>query len=205
MPPIAGHRDAAAPEGGEHVPAADRVVGAAPVVHDVPQARDVPRILADDHGAEVLLDEGGERALVAGAPDRRLRLSVADETALGLDPHEGAVERRGLPEVAAVLALLRNGHVEPRRGHRPDLHLAFAPPVGALESVGVILHHAGGSPVPVRQPGPWGRTLPARTPGPGEPSAPRRRRGAAPARGRGRPYNRRDRGGQRKREGRACR
>ena len=68
--------------------ARERIVSARAVVQDVPQARDVARVLADQQGRQLLLDAGAERRAGADAADCGLGLAEADGTTLRLDAHQ---------------------------------------------------------------------------------------------------------------------
>src|SRR3546814_5349942 len=65
-------------------------------------------VLPDQQRRHLLLDAGDEGMVDAGTADGGLRLTPADEAALGLDPHQGGVEGERRAEIADMLLLRRS-------------------------------------------------------------------------------------------------
>ena len=104
------------------MPALDRKVGAAAIVHDVPQARDVARVLADQHRRQLFFDAGHRRRIGADAADTGLRLAESNNACVGLNPHKGRVEGGHAAKVRGVLPVLGNGDAQPVRTNAADFH-----------------------------------------------------------------------------------
>ena len=108
MPAIAHDRQAAAAEDREGVAARERVVGAAAVVHDVPQPRDVARVLADEQRRQLVLDAVHSAALAPALPTA----AFASPKPTSLPPSRRArasCRTRDAAEVGRVL--LRSGGI----------------------------------------------------------------------------------------------
>ena len=117
-------REAPPPELGQHVAAIEREALSRRVVHHVPQPAHVARVLPDEEGRQVAVDDGGEAVPRCRAADAGLRLAPAHEAVVRLHLHEDGVEGRDATEVAHVLPLVRDRDVDPGRPEARDLHRA---------------------------------------------------------------------------------
>src|SRR6056297_857708 len=110
----------------------------ATVVHNVPQPRDVARIFTDKPRPDFVLDQHRQRRIVTRTANRRLGLADTNDAALGLDPHESAIERFRLAEVGRVLLILRDRHMYPVSSDRFDFHnrrhLSYRPAIPAFSA-----------------------------------------------------------------------
>ena len=100
----------------------ERVVAASAAVQALPDPADVARILADQARPELVVDDGHDPVVVARAAGRDFGLADATDARIGLDAHERRVEGRGAAEVANVLPLRRDRHLQPGRFDTRDLH-----------------------------------------------------------------------------------
>ena len=114
--------DPAPAEGREDVAAADGEVGPASVVHHIPKAGDVARILADQRRPQLVPDAGHQGLVGSGGAHGRLGLPEAGDPRIGLDPHQGRIEGARAAEVAGVLPILRDRHVQPVGRDSRDPH-----------------------------------------------------------------------------------
>src|SRR5262249_16445181 len=92
--------DAAAAKNREDAAVVERVVAPGAAVELLPEPGDVARILTPEQRAEFLVDQRGQCLVLRHAADLRLGLTPAGDAALGLDPHDRAVERQRLAEIA---------------------------------------------------------------------------------------------------------
>ena len=98
-----------------------RSLGADAIVLQFPDRRDVARIAANQHRPDLVVQHVHESAVISGAARGVLAFTPADDAVLGGDAHDRGIEGAHLAEIAAVLAVHRDGNADP-----PGLHLADA-------------------------------------------------------------------------------
>ena len=98
-PADCGHGDAPASHDRKHVASLDRVVSARPVVHDVPETRDVTGVLPDQYRAEFRFDERAQGLAIGNAAHLRLGFPKTSYTIFGFDPDQSRIERIDGPKV----------------------------------------------------------------------------------------------------------
>ena len=110
---------------------------------------DVGRIAADELRADLVVEHMDERAIAAGAAGGVLAFAPADQAVIGLDAHNGGVERRHLTEVAAMLLRNFDRDTNPPGPDAFDAHvfLSAPPPAGRRDGSQPELYLISGSSV----------------------------------------------------------
>ena len=110
-----GDGEAASPEGGKQASARQCKMRPRAVIHELPQARGVAGVLADQRRPDVVIDQRDQRRIIAAAEHRGAAFAMADQAGFGLDPHQRRVERGDYAEIAGVLLVLGDRYVNPSR------------------------------------------------------------------------------------------
>src|SRR5918994_268517 len=111
----------------QHPPVLDGVALARRVVHHVPEAGDVARVLPAQQRRVVEVDDGGEAGAGGGAADPGLGLAPAGEAGVRVHPDDDGIEAGNPAEVADEPPFFGDRHVAPGGLDVGDPHGA-APP-----------------------------------------------------------------------------
>ena len=112
---IAAMVEAAPPESREGPSTRQRKMRPRAVIHQLPQARRIAGVLADQRRPDIIIDQRHQRRVIAAAEHRGAALAMAVQAGFSFDPHQCGVERGDDPEIAGVLLGLGDRYVNPSR------------------------------------------------------------------------------------------